>query len=86
MKAELSAGAQASMGITLDPASFRVRWTTIILEVTNEKVFVIVILAQPELHATLGPQCMAILGEVALKYLLGDIHNTRYESTLNTPV
>ena len=52
VKAELSARAQALRGITIDPTSFWVGWTAIILKGTNKKTYAITILAQPELHAT----------------------------------
>ena len=53
VKAELSARLQGLIGRTIDPTSFRVSGTTIILKVTNKKTFTIAILAQPELHVTI---------------------------------
>ena len=83
----MSARAQALMGKTTDPTSFRVGWTTIILEGTNKKTFTIAIIAQPELHATLGPQFMAIAGENSTQtytwgyYLYPVYINPEYSST-----
>ena len=63
VKAELSARVYGATWIMVEPDQYQVGWTTIKLDGTGERTHAIVILAKPEIHATLEPLFLAMSDE-----------------------